>query len=359
MKKSDSNSKSFVKRIAQMSDTNLLLSITILVFVVMYLAAIFIMGGGMAKPQTICDILNDNAALIIVSCGLSIVMINASIDISVGGVVALVAMSCAKYLEPVLNENGEVVKEGGNVLLAVLIALGIGLAFGVVQGALVAFLDIQPFIVTLAGMFFARGLTSIISTQPITITNPVFLKIKEARIDLPIGSTIKKTGAFIPAYIEIGVLVALFIVALLFCVLQWCRLGRHFYAVGGNPSSALMLGIDVKKTKFLAHIMCGVLAGIGGYVYMLNVGTGSTQNALGMEMNAIASSIIGGTMLSGGVGNIAGTFFGVMSLNVIKKIVAGAGLEDAWWTNITIAVMLCLFLIIQSVVISQKRKAKK
>ena len=158
------------------------------------------------------------------------------------------------------------------------------------------------------------------------------------------------------AYVEIGVLVALVIVVLMFVMLRWTKLGRHFYAVGGNQQSALMLGINVKRTRFLAQMLSGVLAGIAGYVYFLHVGSGSPSHATGMEMNAIASSIIGGTLLTGGVGNIIGTFFGVISLSTIQNIVSSAGLDQAWWTGITIAAMLCLFLVIQSVVLARKNR---
>ncbi len=120
-----------------------------------------------------------------------------------------------------------------------------------------------------------------------------------------------------------------------------------------------MLGINVKKTKFMAHLLCGILAGIGGYVYFLHVGSGAASHASGAEMNAIASSIIGGTMLTGGVGNIIGTLFGVLSLATIQSIVSSAGMDQAWWTGITIAAMLCLFLVIQSVVIARKTKSLK
>ena len=149
--------------------------------------------------------------------------------------------------------------------------------------------------------------------------------------------------------------VALLLVVLLFILLRWSRLGRGFYAVGGNRQSALMLGINVKRTRFIAHLLCGVLAGIGGYVYFLHVGSGAASHASGMEMNAIASAIIGGTLLTGGVGNIAGTLFGVLSLSLIQNIVSSAGLDQAWWTGITIAGMLCLFLIIQSIVMARKK----
>ena len=285
-------------------------------------------------------------ALLITSCGLSLVMITGGIDISVGGVVALVSMSCGVYLDYM----------GGNVAMSILIALGIGLAFGLVQGFLVAYLDIQPFIVTLAGMFFARGMTTIVHTDPFNVQNKAFVALKDTRVIVPGMGSVNRIGKYVDAYVEIGVIVALLIVVLMFVMLRWSEACRAFYAVGGNKQSALMLGINVKRTRFLAQLFSGVLAGIAGYVYFLHVGSGSASHATGMEMNAIASSIIGGTLLTGGVGNIIGTFFGVLSLSTIQNIVSSAGLDQAWWTGITIAAMLCLFLVIQSIVMARKNR---
>ena len=297
------------KKKRNISDTNLLLTITIVVFFAMYIGAMIFQGGGFLKTQTFFNILNANAALLITSCGLSI-----------------------------------------------LIALGIGLAFGLVQGFLVAYLDIQPFIVTLAGMFFARGMTTIVHTDPFNVQNKAFVALKDTRVIVPGMGSVNRIGKYVDAYVEIGVIVALLIVVLMFVMLRWSKLGRAFYAVGGNKQSALMLGINVKRTRFLAQLFSGVLAGIAGYVYFLHVGSGSASHATGMEMNAIASSIIGGTLLTGGVGNIIGTFFGVLSLSTIQNIVSSAGLDQAWWTGITIAAMLCLFLVIQSIVMARKNR---
>ena len=163
------------KKLKNMTDTNLLLTITIVVFFAMYIGAIVFQGKGFLKPQTFFNILNANAALIILSCGMSLVMITGGIDISVGGVVALVSMSCAVYLD----------FGGGNVFISMLIAVAIGLAFGIVQGFLVAYLDIQPFIVTLAGMFFARGMTTIVNTKPFNVANENFTALKETRVFVP------------------------------------------------------------------------------------------------------------------------------------------------------------------------------
>lgn len=340
--------KKILDKAKRMSDTNLLLTITIVIFVLMYAGAIIFQGKGFLHAQTFFNILNSNAALIILSCGMSIVMITGGIDISVGGVTALICMCCAVNLD----------YKNGNVFIAACIALGIGIAFGLVQGFLVAYLGIQPFIVSLAGMFFARGFTTIVNNKPFNVENEQFVALKDTRIIIPFMGYYRK-GVYIDAYIEIGVVIALITVIVLFCLLKWTKLGRSFYAVGGNAQSALMLGINVKRTRFYSHLLCGLLTGIGGFVYFLHVGSGAASHASGAEMNAIASSIIGGTMLTGGVGNIIGTFFGVLSLSTIQNIVSSAGLDQAWWTGITIAAMLCLFLVIQSVVISWKKKAEK
>ncbi len=329
-----------------MTDTNLLTSITIVVFIVMYICAIVFLQKGFLKPQTLFNLLNANAALIILSSGMTLVMITGGIDISVGGVTALVSMSCAVFLD----------KQGGNVIGAIFIAIGIGLAFGLVQGFLIAYLDIQPFIVTLAGMFFARGMTTIVHTNPFNVVNEGFVELKGTRLIIPFLGSVNKKGNYIDAYVEIGVVVALLVVAALFVILKWTKTGRNFYAVGGNRQSALMLGINVRKTTFLSYVICGLLAGVGGFVYFMHVGSGAPSHAMGAEMNAIASSIIGGTMLTGGVGNIIGTLFGAMSLATIQTIVSSVGLDQAWWTGITIAAMLCIFLVVQSVIISRRKK---
>lgn len=297
-------------RKGRLTDAKLLLIITICVFAVMYVCAVLFLGSGFKKPQTFFNILNENAALLILSCGMSLVMITG----------------------------------------------GIGTAFGLVQGFLIAYLEIQPFIVTLAGMFFAKGMTTIVNATQFNVENAAFKALKETRIYVPGMGSVNKLGAYVPAYVEIGVVVALVVVAVLFVVLRWTKFGRSVYAVGGNSYSANMLAINVKRTKFLAHLICGILAGIGGFVYFLHVGSGSPSHASGTEMNAIASSIIGGTMLTGGVGNIIGTLFGVLSLSTIKNIVSSLGLDEAWWTNITVSAMICLFLVIQSLVLSRKNK---
>ena len=348
-KQSTSNNARTQLRREPLTDTALLLTITICVFITMYVLAIVIWGGGFLRPQQLFDIFNNNAALIVVACGLTIVMISGGIDISVGGITAFVVMACVVHLDD----------HGGSILSSLAMAIGIGLAFGLVHGFLISYLEIQPFIITLAGMFFARGMITIVSLEPRTATHAGFLALKDARIEIPWLGHLAKNGNLIPGRIEIGVIIALAVVLAVFVLLKWTKAGRNFYAIGGNSQSALMLGINVKRTRFYAYLISGLLSGIGGFVFLLHTGAGNATNAAGTEMNAIASAIIGGTLLTGGVGSVIGTLFGVLTSTTIKSIVIASGLREPWWQSITTGAMLCFFILLQSVVLSNRGKAKK
>jgi len=329
------------------SSTTLLLTITICAFVAMYLFAMIIWGGGFLNAQQFFDIFNNNAYLIVISCGLTVVMIAAGIDISVGGVIALITMTCVVFIED----------HGVGVIGSMFLALGIGLAMGLIQGYLVSYLKIQPFIVTLAGLFFTKGMTTIVSSAPRTVTNESFLALKDLRIIIPGIGSYGKAGNYIPTRIEPGVVIALAVVLAVWAVSKWTRFGRDLYAVGGNSQSALMLGINVKRTKFFSYVLCGFLAGIGGYIYLLHTGAGNASNATAAEIQAIASSIIGGTLLTGGVGSIIGTLFGVLSLKTISNIVIASGLREPYWQSITTGLMLCFFILLQSVILTLRKKS--
>lgn len=328
------------------SNTALLLTITISSFVIMYLLAMAIWGGGFLNPQQFFDLFNNNAYLIVISCGLTVVMIGGGIDISVGGMIALVSMTCVVFLE----------STSGTVLGSITLALGMGLVMGLTQGFLVAYLKIQPFIVTLGGMFFAKGMTTIVSGIPRTATNEAFLAIKNFRIVIPGIGSYGKAGNYIPVRIESGVLIALGIVFIIWAVCKWTRFGRNLYAVGGNSQSALLLGINVTRTRFLSYVISGLLAGIAGYIYLLHSGAGNASNATSAEIQAIASSIIGGTLLTGGVGSVIGTLFGTLSLKTISNIVIASGLREPYWQSITTGLMLCFFILLQSVILRFRKK---
>ncbi|PWJ47951.1 ABC transporter permease subunit [Faecalicatena contorta] len=335
-----------LKNRTKLNGSSYLLMITVLLFIVMYTAGMIAFSGkGFAKPQMFLNLFISNAGLLVIAMGQTIVMITAGIDISVGSVTALVCMVVANQME----------NHGANAYVAVAMALGIGLAFGLVQGFLVAYLDIQPFIVTLAGMFFGRGMTSMISTEMISIKNETFLKWANYKIYLPIGSYSKR-GNFLPAYIYPTVVIALIVLVVIIAVMKYTKFGRSVYAIGGNAQSAMMMGLNVRKTKLKAYLLDGFLAGLGGYLFCLNSCSGFVEQAKGLEMDAISSAVIGGTLLSGGVGAPFGTLFGVLIKGTISSLITTQGTLSSWWVRITLSALLCFFIVLQSVFASMKKK---
>ena len=300
---------------------------------------------GFAKPQMFLNLFVSNAGLLVIACGLTIVMITGGIDISVGSVTALVCMVVADLME----------NKGMSAYVAVLAALVIGLLFGIVQGFLISYLEIQPFIVTLAGMFFGRGMTAIVSTDMISIKNEVFLSWANFRFYMPFGSVNKK-GNFIPAYIPPTVIIAVVVVIIIAILLKYRKFGRKLYALGGNRPSALMMGLDVKKTIFKAYVLDGFLAGLGGLLFCLNSCAGFVEQAKGLEMDAISSAVIGGTLLSGGVGTPVGSLFGVLIKGTISSLITTQGSLSSWWVRIVLSALLCFFIVLQSVISSAKKK---
>ena len=329
----------------KINSSTFLLMITIVLFAVMYIAGMIIFNDkGFAKPQMFMNLFISNAGLIVIGCGMTLVMITGGIDISVGSVTALVCMSAAYAME----------NKGMSAVAAVAISLLIGILFGIVQGYLVTYLEIQPFIVTLAG----RGLTAVISTDMIAIQNKTFLKWANYRINLPFG-TYNRRGVFIPAYIYPTVIIALAVVILITLMLKFTKFGRSLYAIGGNQQSAVMMGLDVKKTKMKAYVLDGFLAGLGGFLFCLNSCAGFVEQAKGLEMDAIASAVIGGTLLSGGVGTVVGTLFGVLINGTISSLITTQGTLSSWWVRITLSALLCFFIVLQAVIAAVKRKKKK
>lgn len=328
------------------SDTFFLVVVTIGLFIFMYVVGMIIFNSkGFAKPQMFLNLFISNAGLIVISCGLTIVMITGGIDISVGSVTGLVCMVSAYMME----------KMNASPYLAIVASLSIGLLFGIVQGYLISYLNIQPFIVTLAGLFFGRGMTAIVSKEMISIKNQEFLSWMNGKIYLPFGTTNKK-GVFQPAYIYATVIIAIIVLVAIILMLRYTKFGRSLYAIGGNDQSALMMGLNVKRTRFLAYIICGFLAGLGGFLFCLNSGAGMVEQAKGLEMDAISSSVIGGTLLSGGVGNPIGTLFGVLIKGTISSLITTQGTLSSWWVRIVLSALLCFFIVLQSVISSRKRK---
>ena len=330
----------------KINSNTFLLIITIVLFVVMYVAGMIIFSEqGFAKPQMFLNLFISNAGLIVIGCGMTLVMITGGIDISVGSVTALVCMVSAYVME----------NKGMSAWMAVFFSLIIGICFGLVQGYLVTYLEIQPFIVTLAGMFFGRGMTAMVSTEMISIKNELFLKWANYRINMPFGSVNKK-GRFIAAYIYPTVVIALIVVIIISVMLKYSKFGRKLYAIGGNQQSAVMMGLNVKRTKMQAYVLDGFLAGLGGFLFCLNSCAGFVEQAKGLEMDAISSAVIGGTLLSGGVGTPFGTIFGVLIKGTISSLITTQGTLSSWWVRIVLSALLCFFIVLQSVLGNLKKK---
>ncbi|SEU04574.1 ABC transporter permease subunit [Lacrimispora sphenoides] len=325
-----------------------LLMITIALFVTMYIAGIIIFNGkGFAKPQVFLNLFISNAGLIVIAAGMTMVMITGGIDISVGSVVALTCMMLAWMMEV----------KGIGAVPALLTVLVMGIFFGLVQGFFIAYLKIQPFIVTLAGMFFARGMTAIISQEMISVKNELFLKWAKSKINLTfLGGTVNKKGVVNYPFLYPSVIIALAVLVLVFVVLKYTKFGRTIYAVGGNEQSALMMGLNVKRTKLFVYVINGFLCALGGFLFCLNTCAGFVEQAKGFEMEAIASAVIGGTLLSGGVGNVFGSLFGVLIKGTIETFITFQGTLSSWWTKITIAALLAFFILLQSLFAKAKEK---
>ena len=336
----------------KMNSNTLLLIITIVLFVVMYAAGCVVYASkGFTHAQTFLNILNNNAGLVCVACGMTCVMLTGGIDISVGSLIALDCMLLAWG-------TGQGISAA--VMCALVIVLGI--VFGLVQGFCVGYLNIQPFIVTMAGMFFARGMTAVVSTNQLSITqdtSALFYGWANAKIQLPafLGYVNSKGKLQVP-YIRVSVVIALVVLILIFLILRYTKFGRSLYAVGGSEQSAAMMGLDVKKAKMKAYVLSSFLCSIGGICYCLNTMSGSVSQATGLEMDAIASCVIGGTLLTGGVGNVFGSFFGVLINGTISSLVKTNGKLASSWPNILTAVLLCFFIVLQSVFAHLKEKNK-
>lgn len=337
----------------RINGNNLLLLITCVLFVVMYASGCVIYADkGFTHFQTFLNLFITNAGLICVTCGMTCVMLTGGIDISVG---SLIAMDCMILADGMTNKHM-------NAIALVVFVMVIGVVFGLVQGFLVSYMEIQPFIVTMAGMFFARGMTAVINTDQVSITmdaSPLFYGWANAKITLPafLGYANRK-GRMIAPFIRPTVIIALLVVVAIWFVLKYTKFGRVLYAVGGNEQSAKMMGLNVRKVKLEAYVLSSVLCSIGGILFCLNTMTGAVTQAKGLEMSAIAAAVIGGTLLTGGVGNVWGSLVGVLITGTITTLVMTNGKLLSSWANIMTAALLCVFILLQSVFAYIKNRGK-
>ncbi|MES3026041.1 MAG: galactofuranose ABC transporter, permease protein YjfF [Pseudomonadota bacterium] len=298
---------------------------------VLLLLSMFGIGGaaypGFLSVQVVLNLLIDNAFLLVIAVGMSFVIISGGIDLSVGSVLALSTMIAAWLLQTLHWPP----------LLVIACVLLLGAGFGACMGALIHYFKLQPFIVTLGGMFLARGLCYLISIDSITIDDPLFVAMSQTQVPV--------LGGFVSP----GALIALALLALAVLLAHYSAFGRAVYAIGGNEQSALMMGLPVARTKVMVYAFSGLCASLAGVLFSFYMLSGYGLHAQGTELDAIAAVVIGGTLLSGGYGYVAGALSGVLVLGAIQTLIAFDGTLSSWWTKIVIGALLFVFCVVQRV----------
>ena len=309
--------------------------VTLILFLVLFGAG-SLLYPGFFSLQVFLNLFIDNAPVIIICVGITFTIISGfgGIDLSVGAVVALCCMTLA-----VLMRDTSL-----SPFVCMGIVLVIGLVVGALNGFLITFFRLQPFIVTLGTMFLCRGLTAILSRDSVPIDNELYGEL--AFWSLPIGD----------CFLSLGAIVALAVVVIATFVLKFTSFGRGVYAAGGNEQSARLMGLKVDNIRIKVYMISGFCSALGGIAYSMIMLSGYTQHALGMEMDAIAASVIGGTQLMGGVAFIPGCLVGVMIQGTILTIISFQGTLSAWWTKIVVGILLCGFIMMQALVNEHKNK---
>lgn len=319
----------------KLKQSNISIYATIMLFIVL-----FAIGSARYDNfftiQVFANLFIDNAYLIVVAVGETFAILTGGIDLSVGAMIAFVSMISADLL-----------RKGVNPILVIIFVLIVGITFGTIQGFLIQKFKLHPWIVTLAGMFFARGSSYLISINSITIENPTFTNISSLRIPIGFGS-----------HISANVVVSLIVVAVAIYILKYTKFGRTVYAIGGNENSAMLMGLPVAKTKILVYTFSGFCSSLGGVLFTIYTLSGYGLHCNGMEMDAIAACVIGGVLLTGGLGSAIGPMFGVLTTGVIQSLIMFQGTLNSWWTKIAVGMLLFIFIALQRIIVIRNAKRK-
>lgn len=296
------------------------------------LIVLFLIGSfqfeSFGSLRVVTNLFSDNAFLLITALGMTLVIISGGIDLSVGAVIALSGVLCS-----VLITEYQL-----HPVLVFAIVLPLGTLFGALMGTLIHVYRLQPFIVTLAGMFLARGLATTISEQSVEIDHPFYDMVSDFGLSLP-GNAWLDTSSMIFALLLIFVVI----------VMHFTRLGTNIYALGGNEQSAQLMGVPVKKTTISIYAASSFLATLAGIVFTFYTFSGYALAAVGVELDAIAAVVIGGTLLTGGSGFVIGTVLGVLLMGIIQTYITFDGTLSSWWTKIVIGLLLFFFIVLQKV----------
>jgi ribose/xylose/arabinose/galactoside ABC-type transport system permease subunit len=308
------------------------LFITFAVLILLYLIG-FQRFPAFGTTRVITNFLTDKAFLGITAVGMTFVIISGGIDLSVGSVIAFTGVFCALMIE----------NTGLHPLVVFMLILVIGAIYGAGMGAIIHYLQIPPFIVTLAGMFLARGASFVLSQASLPITHPFYSEVSNLYYQFPDKGRLSVVAVIFLTVLVLGMIVA-----------HFTRFGRNIYAMGGSSTSALLLGVPIARTTIGVYMLSTVLATLAGIVYSLYTRSGYPLAAVGLELDAIAAVVVGGTLLTGGVGFVAGTFVGVMIQGVIQTYINFDGTLNSWWTKIVIGVLLFVFILLQKLLSTGK-----
>lgn len=284
--------------------------------------------------QNTLNLLIDNSYLLIISVGMTFVIVSGGIDLSVGSMLALSTMLSSSLLE----------KSHWSPILVIPTVLLMGIALGSFMGYLIHTFDLPPFIITLAGLYLARGLCYVISVDTIAIDNPFWQNTAHAEINILAGS-----------FISPSVIIAAVIVLAGIFISRSTKFGRTVFAIGGNEQSAILMGLPVGRTKIMIYAFSGFCSTLAGIVFTFYTLSGYALDGIGMELDSIATVVIGGTLLTGGVGSIIGTLFGVLVYGTIQVLIVFQGTLNSWWTRIAIGFLVFVFVLLQRLFESGKK----
>jgi galactofuranose transport system permease protein len=290
-----------------------------------------------ASTTVAANLLTDNAFLGVAAAGMTFVIISGGIDLSVGSVIGFTTVFLALAIE----------RHGVPPLAACVIILVICATFGAAMGAIIEYFEMPPFIVTLAGMFLARGASFLMSAESIPINAPLYANLPDYAIRLPGGGRLT-----VIAMIMLAVFAASAV------LLHFTRFGANVYALGGSRASTALMGVRAGRTTVLIYMLSGLLAGLSGIVFSFYTSAGYSLSAVGVELDTIAAVVIGGTLLTGGYGFMMGSFLGVLIQGLIQTYISFDGNLSSWWTKIVTGILLFVFITLQQAMAGLAKPAR-
>ena len=311
--------------------------VTAVVFVVGF-AICTLQFPNFASTRVVANLLTDNAFLGIVATGMTFVIISGGIDLSVGSVIGFTTVFVALAIE----------RAGLPPWLAFAAVLMLCAAFGAAMGAVIQAFDMPPFIVTLAGMFLARGASFLMSTESTAINAPLYAAVSDFALRLPGGGRLTAIALIMLVVVGAGAV-----------LLHFTRFGASVYALGGNRASAALMGLPVASTTIRIYMLSSLLAGLSGIVFSFYTGAGYSLSAVGVELDTIAAVVIGGTLLTGGYGTVIGTFLGVLIQGLIQTYINFDGTLSSWWAKIATGILLFVFIALQQALTGIARRSAR